>query len=84
MTDFDNFIKEDMVPKTAEYVLNFIKNTPVEQVPLFYYDVIISLGLAEMPSKEKKMSAIEEHEGDIDAAKRSIMNEIINNIKNNQ
>lgn len=80
--DFQNFLEDEMNPKTREFVDSYLRKTPIEEVPTFYYDAMISLKMAQMPSKEEKLKAIEETEGDIDAAKRNIFIKLVQNYLN--
>lgn len=77
--ELDNFIQEVVVPKTRDYVLEYISTTEPDDVPLFYYHVLIPLKMAEEPSVELRKSKIAEL--GIDGAKRYFLNQFINQIK---
>ena len=80
--DFNAWADDEINPKTREFVDLYLRKTPIEEIPTFYYDVMISLKMAQMPSKEEKLKAIEETEGDIDAAKRNIFIKLVQNYLN--
>jgi hypothetical protein len=78
--DFSKFIETEMKPRTIIYAQNFIISVPAPEVPLFYFEVLTGLGMAEMPSNKRKLEVIESFEGDINAAKRFLLNEMIQNL----
>lgn len=73
--DFERHLDEIIRPRTAQYVLKWIRSVPTDSVPLFYYGVLIKLGLAEEPTADTRRRLIKKF--GVDGAKRYLLTQMI-------
>lgn len=78
---FDQFINDEMKPRTSQFVKAYVKKTKFKDVKTFYYDVLIGLGMSVAPLPDEKLTQLTAHNNDIDATKRYFLKRFIEEIK---
>ncbi|MFZ4800312.1 MAG: hypothetical protein ACOYMA_22675 [Bacteroidia bacterium] len=78
---FQEFINDEMKPRTAEFVKSHVTKTKFKNVKTFYYDVMIGLGMSVAPLPDENIKQLEAHNNNIDATKRYFLKRFIDEIK---
>jgi hypothetical protein len=78
LMDFERYV-EELRPHTAQYVREWIRSVRVEEVPLFYYKVMIDFGLALEPTADTRRRLIDRY--GVEGAKRYLLTQMILKIR---